>query len=72
MTPDAHFLITSMIPASRGPIDWSCMTSGQSNTGPLMDTAEASETTTAPRRSRRLQRVTKFFFNMYYVNYTDT
>ena len=86
-TSDAYLLVISTILASHGstPItgldareqieannDYSSMTSGQSHSGPQMETAEASETTMTPRQSVQVRRVPTFFSpGLNYVNYID-
>ena len=86
MILDANLPVTSPILVTRGStptngldvreqneVNTDCSaTSGQTNTGPLVDTAEASEITVAPRRSRRVRKVPTFFcLGLSYVNYTD-
>ena len=52
-------------------IDFSSMIGGQTNTSPLMDSAEASETTPAPRQSGQVKKVQAFFSpRLNYINYT--
>ena len=86
MTLDANLPVTSTILASRGwtltrgieereknEADTDCSaTSGRMNIDLLTETAEASETSTAPRCSGRVQQVPVFFFpGRNYVNYTN-